>query len=104
MQDGQETFAEYLFGDTGLGDELPPDEADDYLPPEPPPLPQGDTVSRFAWLGAIGGPILLIISGFLHLPAVVNVLAVAGFVGGFGVLVARMPDRSDDDPGDGAVV
>ncbi len=108
LHDGQQAFADYLLGDS-LAGALAPDEddpEDDYLPPEPPPLPRGDTVARFAWLGAIGGPILLIISGLLQLPTFVNVIALAGFVIGFGVLVARMPDRSphDDDPGGGAVV
>ena len=34
----------------------------------------------------------------------VSLLAVAGFIGGFVTLVARMDGGSDDEPGNGAVV
>jgi hypothetical protein len=79
---------------------------DDFIPPEPPPIPRGDVVSRFAWLGAIGGPILMVIALLVDLPSVVAATALAGFVLGFGVLVARMPDRARQDDGwdDGAVL
>ncbi|HEV7627442.1 MAG TPA: hypothetical protein VGO89_13175, partial [Streptomyces sp.] len=31
-----------------------------FVPPEPPPLPESDPTTRFAWLAVIGGPLLLI--------------------------------------------
>ncbi|WP_326690921.1 MULTISPECIES: hypothetical protein [unclassified Streptomyces] len=91
-------------------------EADDdedeghFVPPEPPPLPQADTTTKFAWLAVLGGPLLLF--GAILLQADLTwwivTLGVGGFLGGFATLVARMRDGRDeddgDDPGRGAVV
>jgi hypothetical protein len=80
---------------------------DHFVPPEPPPLPRGDAVSRLAWGGVLGGPAFLLLMVVLQLrPATWLVaLAVLSFVAGFAVLVARLPATADDrDPGDGAVV
>ncbi|MBQ1124691.1 hypothetical protein [Streptomyces sp. B15] len=88
-------------------------EADDeghFEPPEPPPLPETDTTTKFAWLAALGGPLLLI--GTVLLQADMEwwivTLGVGGFLGGFATLVTRMRDGRDDDdwddPGRGAVV
>ena len=54
----------------------------------------------------MGGPLFLLIAALFwrDLPQLLLLLAVAAFVGGFAVLVVRMPrDRADDDD-DGAVV
>ena len=85
------------------------DEPDDHFVPEPPPpLPEADRITRIAWAGLIGGPSLIILAGVLGigLEGWVVVLALGGFLGGFGTLVARMRDRRDDDDGwhDGAVI
>ncbi|MCZ2524449.1 hypothetical protein [Streptomyces sp. HB2AG] len=85
------------------------DDEGHFVPPEPPPLPQADTTTKFAWLGALGGPLLLLAFVVLRQPLTwwATLLGVGGFLGGFGTLVARMQDRDDDDhpdPGGGAVV
>ncbi len=82
-----------------------PDE-EGYTPPEPPPLPKGDLVSRSAWAGVIGGPVFLLVAAlaWTDLPPVLLLLALTAFVGGFVTLVARMPGQAPDDPDDGAVV
>ena len=84
------------------------DEVDDdgFVPPEPPPLPSGDLVSRLAWAGVLGGPVFLLVAALVwrDLPAMLLLLALAAFVGGFVTLVARMPGSNPDDPDDGAVV
>jgi hypothetical protein len=77
-----------------------------YVPPEPPPLPRGDLVSRLAWAGVLLGPAFLLLSALLWdgagpLPLGVAALA---FIGGFVTLVARLPARRDDEDDDGAVV
>jgi hypothetical protein len=78
-----------------------------YVPPEPPPIPRGDTVSRLAWAGVLGGPLFLILAAMFwseDAPQVLVLTAVAAFVAGFIALVARMPQHHDDDGDDGAVV
>ncbi len=84
-----------------------PRELDEhYEPPEPPPLPRGDTLSRAAWAGVLGGPAVLLLAAVVGgtLPSWMVVAALAAFVAGFVTLVARMPAERDDDGDDGAVV
>ncbi|HET9946153.1 MAG TPA: hypothetical protein VFR56_10915, partial [Actinomycetes bacterium] len=85
-----------------------PDPDEHFEPPTPPPLPKVDTVGRFAWAGAVGGPLLLVLAALLGLPVAgwVGLLALAAFMAGFVTLVARMKDRppTDSGPDDGAVV
>jgi len=83
------------------------DPHDHYIPPEPPRAPRLDWISRAAWLGLIGGPVLLILAALLNFGASrITLIAVVGFAAGFITLVVRMPDRlpTDDNPDDGAVV
>jgi hypothetical protein len=83
------------------------DPHDHFVPPEPPRGPKLDWVSRLAWLGLFGGPILLILSALFDFgDRRITALAVVGFIGGFLTLVIRMKDRlpQDDTGDDGAVV
>jgi hypothetical protein len=89
--------------------EQPDDDPDDHFrPPPPPPLPDIDRVSRFAWAGALGGPVLLVLAAMagLQLEGWVGLLALLAFMAGFVTLVVRMKPRNDSDsgPDDGAVV
>ncbi len=86
-------------------------DADDeghFVPPEPPPLPAADATAKFAWLGVIGGPILLLLAVLLGWDMTwwLATLCIGGFLGGFATLVMRMrtDDEDDEDPGRGAVV
>lgn len=77
-----------------------------FVPPDPPPVGGGDVWLRIAWLSVFGGPLFLIACLFLlekPLPTWTIAVGVGGFVGGFAMLVARMPVHRDDDD-DGAVV
>ncbi|MDQ1039192.1 hypothetical protein QFZ75_005608 [Streptomyces sp. V3I8] len=93
-------------------DEADPDGADEddeghFVPPEPPPLPAADTTAKFAWLGVIGGPVLLLLAVLLgwDMTWYLATLGIGGFLGGFATLVGRMRDDEDEgDPGRGAVV
>ncbi len=100
-----------------LGDEMPaapvtppaappPDPEDEFVPPEPPPLPTTDLIGRFAWAGVIGGPLLLFL-GVLA-PGVVRpsavIAGVVAFVAGFLTLVLRSPHEPEDGWDDGSVV
>ncbi|MFF0340623.1 hypothetical protein [Kribbella sp. NPDC004875] len=104
---------------TGLSikDEAPEEDAkparkdddphDHFVPPEPPRGPRLDWISRAAWLGLIGGPLLLIAAAVLDFgTGRITTIAVAGFIGGFLTLVLRMKDRLPPGDGgdDGAVV
>jgi hypothetical protein len=82
------------------------DEQERYVPPEPPPITSTDLASRLAWLGVLGGPLVLLLAALTwsHLPTLVVILTLAAFVGGFITLVARLPRERDDGPDDGAVV
>ncbi|KUN86918.1 hypothetical protein [Streptomyces griseoruber] len=86
------------------------DEEDEghFVPPEPPPLPAADTTAKFAWLGVIGGPLLLLLAVLLGWDMTwwLTTVCVGGFLGGFATLVVRMrsDDEDDGDPGRGAVV
>ncbi|SER35307.1 hypothetical protein [Streptomyces qinglanensis] len=90
----------------GTGDE---DGEGHFEPPEPPPLPETDTTTKFAWVAALGGPLLLIGAVLLQADLTwwIVTLGVGGFLGGFATLVTRLRDGRDDDPDDpgrGAVV
>lgn len=93
------------FGEIRLPEPVPAPEEERYVPPEPPPLPRGDLISRLAWAGALGGPLFLLIAviAWRTAPQILLMLAIVAFVAGFVTLIARMPQHRDDD-GDGAVV
>ncbi|MGW0880895.1 hypothetical protein [Streptomyces sp. NPDC002671] len=89
-------------------DDFDEDDEGHFVPPEPPPLPATDTTARFAWLGVVGGPILLLLAVLFgwEMTWWLATLGIGGFLGGFVTLVARMRTDEDghDDPGRGAVV
>ncbi|POX52925.1 hypothetical protein C3489_16890 [Streptomyces sp. Ru71] len=89
-------------------DDFDEDDEGHFVPPEPPPLPEADATAKFAWLGVIGGPLLLLLAVLLRWDMTwwLTTLAVGGFLGGCVTLVMRMrtDDEDDGDPGRGAVV
>ncbi|MEW2516146.1 hypothetical protein [Streptomyces sp. NPDC046870] len=89
-------------------DDFDEDDEGHFVPPEPPPLPTSDTTARFAWLGVVGGPVLLLLAVLLGWDMTwwLATSGIGGFLGGFVTLVTRMrtDDEEDDDPGRGAVV
>ncbi|HEY7045238.1 MAG TPA: hypothetical protein VH419_16330 [Nocardioidaceae bacterium] len=102
-------FGETVARGTRRHDQEAGDDAGDrFVPDPPPPLPHLEPLQQLAWVGLIGGPLLLLAAVLfsISLPTWVALLAVAGFVGGFVTLVATMEDKSgsEDDPENGAVV
>jgi hypothetical protein len=79
-------------------------EEDRYVPPPPPPLPVVAPDRMLAWLGLFGSPTLLLVALVLDiaLPPWLGYLLVAGFLGGFAYLVAKMPRGPADPWDDGA--
>lgn len=87
------------------------DDDEHYTPPPAPPVPSGDTVTRLAWTGLIGGPLYLMLASILNwnidgLTGLANLAAVGAFVGGMITLITRMKDEPliDESDDDGAVV
>ncbi|WP_328722161.1 hypothetical protein OHT52_23515 [Streptomyces sp. NBC_00247] len=94
-------------GDSGGGDDG--DAEGHFVPPEPPPLPEADAASKFAWLGVVGSPVLMLLAVLLgwEMTWWLTTVCIGGFLGGCATLVARMPHDDDEDlgdPGHGAVV
>jgi hypothetical protein len=88
---------------------VPDHEVDDHFVPDPPPpLPESDRVTRLAWAGLIGGPVMIMLAAVfgIGLQGWVLVAALGAFLGGFATLILRMGDRRSDDDGwdDGAVL
>ncbi|MGH3473067.1 MAG: hypothetical protein ACRDPG_13615 [Nocardioidaceae bacterium] len=100
-------FRLYDDGSSASGVSSDDDVEDRFIPPTPPPLPKIDGVRQAAWIGALGGPLLLVGCALfsVSLPTWLALIAVGGFIAGFVTLVATMnndPDRGDGD--NGAVV
>jgi len=78
-----------------------------FVPPDVPPIRGGDLVSRAAWASVIGGPLVLLVAAMVGgvVPSMLLGAALVAFIGGFVVLVARMPSSpATDDGQDGAVI
>jgi hypothetical protein len=77
-----------------------------FVPPTPPPLPSTDMITRLAWVGVLGTPVvfLAIVLFSLSVPGIVGAVGAAAFVGGFVILIARLRGHDPYDPDDGAVV
>ena len=71
----------------------------EFVPPEPPPLGSGEPLVVLAWLGAIGGPLLLLVFAMFWrgapLALVLGVIAL--FAASAGYLLFRLPSHHDDD-------
>lgn len=84
------------------------DDIDRFVPDPPPPLPRLAPHRQAAWLGVLGGPVLLLLAALFQIvpPDWVAFLSVLAFIGGFVTLVATMSSRDDGDggSGNGAVV
>ncbi|MEU1267401.1 hypothetical protein [Streptomyces sp. NPDC005799] len=89
-------------------DDFDEDDEGHFVPPEPPPLPDADVTAKFAWLGVIGGPVLVLLAVLFGWDMTwwLTTLGIGGFLGGFATLVMRMrtDDDEPEDPGRGAVV
>lgn len=108
-----------LSGQVDLGPEFrqgpPPAELDyidayfdeGYEPPEAPPIQvPTDAFARFAWAGALGGPIVMIGSYVLSLGSLISTAGLVAAIGGAGFLISRRDKHvpPGEDFGDGAVV
>lgn len=90
---------------TRVGSSPGSEQEEHFVPPDPPPLPELDTVSKAAWAGLLGGPalLLLIVLTDWSVPGWVRAAAVAAGAVGFLTLVFRSRDTGGDGD-NGAVV
>lgn len=83
----------------------PEDSPEHFIPPDPGPIPlSSDALTRFAWAGALGGPVFLMLANIFNWGSFLAGIGVLAGVGGFVALIARHRDDRDDDFTDGAVV
>jgi len=78
-----------------------------YTPPEPPPLKAPtDAIARFAWAGALGGPVVMVVGYLLSFGRVMSTAGLIATVGGFIFLMSKRDKHvpPGEDYGDGAVV
>ena len=86
-------------------DEPEPGSGDRYDPGPPPPLPRPAWPVLVGWIG-LGYAVLtvLAIAIGIELPRWAAWAGIIGFVGGFALLVSRLPRQRPPDAGDGAVL
>jgi hypothetical protein len=86
-------------------DEPEPRPADRYDPGPPPPLPRPAWPVLVGWIG-LGYAVLTVLAVAIgiELPRWAAWAGIIGFVGGFAVLVSRLPRQRPPDAGDGAVL
>lgn len=93
---------------TGWREWSGPEEDEHFIPPDPPPLPAGDLHFWGILVGLLGGPLILFLAHGLGLPVLRDPLwtwlGLGLSLGGFALLVLRLPTRRDDDPSGGARV
>lgn len=81
-------------------DWAPKDWADEghFVPPPPPDLPAGTPTSRFAWAGALGGPLVLLGSALtgINLPSAATWAAGLATIAGIVTLVWLLPEERED--------
>ena len=84
------------------------DDEEHFTPPRPALHISPDPVKRAAWVGVLGGPLLLLTNawGIFTLDGLAPLIGIAAFAAGFITLVVTMPDRApiDEGPEDGAVL
>ncbi|MFC3298888.1 hypothetical protein FJV46_11635 [Arthrobacter agilis] len=93
-------FRDQPFGATGPRDYSAaeePEEDEGFTPDEPPPLGSGDPLTVLAWIGAAGGPVLLLLFAMFWqdapLAATLGVLML--FLAGAGYLITKLPKHRD---------
>lgn len=89
----------------GPRDYEPDDDDGGFVPEEPPSLAGADPMSVLAWLGAVGGPVALLLSAMFWRSA--PLLAILGMVAVFAAsvvfLIMKLPSEKDEND-DGARV
>ncbi|HET7475355.1 MAG TPA: hypothetical protein VFJ97_04940 [Dermatophilaceae bacterium] len=93
---------EVVFSWRASGTDSATEPEEHFVPPPPAPLPAGDLQFWAILIGLVGGPLLLLWQMVFVRDATSwwLLVAVAMTAGGFGLLVARLPARRDEDDDD----
>ncbi|MGF6836008.1 hypothetical protein QF015_004210 [Paenarthrobacter sp. TE4293] len=78
------------------------DEDDAFVPEEPPSLAGTEPLTMLAWVGAVGGPVALLLTAMFWRSAPLTAILgiVAAFVASVVFLIMRLPqDKNEDDDG-----
>lgn len=76
-----------------------------YVPEPLPPLTTPAVPALLGWIGIAWAALVVLAAAFgIRFPAWVGWVAVVGFLGGFVILVTRLPRHRSPDAGDGAVL
>jgi hypothetical protein len=99
----------HRYGQDHLGgprDYTPEEEDDGFVPGDPPSLAGAEPLAVLAWVGAVGGPLALLLSAFFFrsIPMLAVVGIVAVFIASVVFLLMRLPSERGDDHDDGAIV
>ena len=88
------------------GETEPADVAEERYEPEPlPPLRRPGIPALVGWIGIAYAVVIVLTGTFgVDFPVWAGWLGVAGFIGGFGILMSRLPRHRPPGSGDGAVV
>jgi uncharacterized membrane protein YgaE (UPF0421/DUF939 family) len=81
------------------------DDDGEFVPEDPPSLAGTDPLTMLAWLGAVGGPIALLLSAMFwrSAPLLAMVGIVVAFILAVVFLIMKLPQEKDDND-DGARV
>jgi hypothetical protein len=97
--------ADHAESGTGPRDYEADDDDDPFVPEEPPSLAGTDPLTMLAWLGAVGGPVALVLAAMFWRSA--PLMAILGIVAAFVLsviyLIMQLPQEKDDHD-DGARV
>ncbi|NVM95384.1 hypothetical protein [Arthrobacter wenxiniae] len=79
---------------------------EEFVPGELPSLAGADPAIMLSWIGAAGGPMLLVLAAIFWrgMPLVGVLGVILAFLAGTAYLIYRLPKNRDHDGGDGAVV
>lgn len=105
-QPGEFQFSEFQPRELGPRDYATDPDEDGFVPPTPPAFSASDPNLLAAWIGAAGGPLLLIVAAVFwrQIPILLVIALVLGFIAGTAYLLFRLPSDRDHHDGDGAVV
>ncbi len=99
------TWDQSTWDEPAEAEEVQPEPEETFDPGPPPPLPRPTWPTLLGWIGlGYAAVAVLAVAVGITLPRWAAWAALIGFVGGFALLVSRLPRQRPPDAGDGAVL